>query len=466
MAFLLKRLVSACVALALVAAGCTRGGAAYPVTIGQCAQDCPPAASASPSTASGSAGTSVSEATPIATATPGFAAASPTPTAAATPVGCDPAGLAQQTLASLTPAQEVGQLFMVGLSSSDDPSFVLATISAYHVGNVVLYGSGWSSSDLVAASARSVQQAATAANGGVSAFVAGNQEGGAAGSFQAFYGPGFTAIPSALDQGALPAGALTTDAQIWGSELRAAGVNLDLAPVLDVVAEATARQNGPIGQYNREFGYTPNTVASAGTAFIAGMHAAREPVSIKHFPGLGRVQGNTDFTDQATIDAQLSGQNDANLDPFKAGIAAGADMVMVSSATYPRIDAAPAIFSHAIITDLLRTQLKFIGVVISDDVGAAASVAAYPPEQRATLFFTAGGDILLTVQPSDIEPMTRAVMALWSDSTTRPIIDAAALRVLTLKARYGMLPATAACAGPSAPTAPAAPAQRTSQTGR
>jgi beta-N-acetylhexosaminidase len=462
MAFLLKRLVSACVAVALLAAGCTRGGAAYPVTIGQCAQDCPPAATASPTTAASNATTP-----PIATATPGFAAASPTPTSIATPTGCDAAGLAQQTLNSLTPAQEVGQLFMVGLSSSDDPSSVLATIDDYHVGNVVLYGSGWSSSDLVAASAKTVQQAATDANGGVSAFVAGNQEGGEAGSFQAFYGPGFAPIPSALDQGAMPAGALTTDAQIWGSQLRAASVNLDLAPVLDVVDKATAQQNGPIGQYDREFGYTPSTVTNAGKAFIAGMHAAGEPVSIKHFPGLGRVQGNTDFTDQATIDAQFNGQNDANLDPFKAGIAAGADMVMVSSATYPRIDPAPAMFSHAIVTDLLRSQLKFNGVVISDDVGAAASVATYPPEQRATLFFAAGGDILLTVQPTDIAPMTHETLQeMQNNSDFSEQIHDAALRVLTLKARYGMLPATAACAAPSVPTAPAAPAQRTSQTGR
>ena len=98
-----------------------------------------------------------------------------------------------------------------------------------------------------------------------------NQEGG---QVQQLSGSGFAAMPSALAQGRLPVSTLRAEAAQWGSELKAAGVNLDLAPVMDVVPQATASTNGPIGVFDREFGYDPVTNGTHGAAFIEGLAQA------------------------------------------------------------------------------------------------------------------------------------------------------------------------------------------------
>lgn len=348
---------------------------------------------------------------------------------------------AVQALAGLTRQQIVAQVLMVGISGGDDPSTALATIQSDLAANAVLYGTGWSSAATVRATATAIQTAAMAQNNDIAALISGNQEGGQHKTFQAFYGPGFDDIPSALEQGQLPPATLRADAALWGQQLRAAGVNLDLAPVLDVVDRATARQNGPIGQYDREYGYTPADVATHGLAFIAGMHDAGEAVTAKHFPGLGRVAGNTDFTAENISDPLLTGPGDPNLQPFARAVANGVDVVMVGSATYPAIDTQPAMFSSRIVTGLLRNTFGFTGVVISDDVGAAAALANVPPAERATRFLAAGGDLVLTVVPADIQPMSAAILArMQSDPSFLQRIVAAAFHVLALKGRYGLLP--------------------------
>jgi beta-N-acetylhexosaminidase len=138
-----------------------------------------------------------------------------------------------------------------------------------------------------------VQSLASAgATARVQFFIAANQEGG---QVQELQGPGFSEIPSAMAQGQLSAAELQRQAAAWGRELRSAGVNLDLAPVMDVVPAATASQNAPIGAVQREFGHTPQATGTHGVAFIRGMRQAGVATTAKHFPGLGLVTANTDF---------------------------------------------------------------------------------------------------------------------------------------------------------------------------
>jgi beta-N-acetylhexosaminidase len=344
----------------------------------------------------------------------------------------------------LTVEQRVGQLFMVGLSSSDPgPATLAPAIGDHHVGGVVLDGSDWSSAQKVRSAAEALQAMATpAATGGVRLYVAGNQEGGQRGSLQAFYGPGFQDVPAALDQGALPPATLQDLARAWGQELVGAGVNLDLAPVLDTVAPGTDAANQPIGLLRRQLGDDPATVASHGAAFVRGMEAAGESVAEKHFPGLGRVTGNTDLTATGVTDP-TTGPGDPDLQPYRAGWQAGAQMVMVALASYPRLDPAnAAVFSPALITQLLRGQLGFGGVVISDDLGAAAAVQAVALGDRATRFLRAGGDVVLTVRPSDVGPMSAAVLALVrQDPAFAAQVAASVHRILQAKVQAGLLPA-------------------------
>ena len=95
---------------------------------------------------------------------------------------------------------------------------------------------------------------------------------------------------------------LRADAQTWGKQLIAAGVNLNFAPVMDVVPASAESKNQPIGVLKREYGNDPATVGAHGVAFLRGMAKAGVTTSAKHFPGLGRVLGNTDFTDPNIVE--------------------------------------------------------------------------------------------------------------------------------------------------------------------
>jgi beta-N-acetylhexosaminidase len=341
-------------------------------------------------------------------------------------------------LAGMSEAQRVGQLFMVGGAATGVSSATLSAISTYHAGSIILTGR---SSAGVAATARVTAalraRVTSASTAGVPLFVATDQEGG---KVQVLSGPGFSTIPSALTQGTWSVSTLNNSARTWASQLRAAGVNVNLAPVMDTVPSATAAlSNPPIGQYQREFGYTTATVASHGTAFAQGMAASGVTASVKHFPGLGRVNANTDTSSGVTD--RVTTRHDAYLNPFATGIHAGAPFVMVSTAYYSLIDPNhPAAFSSTVIKGMLRGDLGFTGVVISDDLGNAKQVAAWSPGTRAIDFLNAGGDVVLTVNPSALPSMYDAVLARAnSNATFRAVVDAAALKVLTAKAQQNLI---------------------------
>jgi beta-N-acetylhexosaminidase len=365
-------------------------------------------------------------------------------TAAQRVAGAPPASPVTTPALNLTPQQRLGQLFMVGLTSGASAADLQQTndaISSFHAGNVVLFGTGWSSADTLRTAIKPLQSLAGDANAGVKLLVSGNQEGGQLGAFQAFYGSGFSSIPSPVYQAQGDPAKLREQARIWGDQLLNAGVNLNLAPVLDTVPASMTASNDPIGHWGREYGSTPDDVTTYGVAFEQGMRDAQIAVCIKHFPGLGRVTGNTDFTAEGIVDNEFSGANDPYLQPYKAGINAGADFVMMSLAVYPRVDTQPAVFSSVMINGILRTNLGFNSVVVTDDVGAAAAVADKPPAQRAIDFLRAGGDMVLTVKASDIGPMSTAVsQAMSGDAGFAAQVNASINRVLRLKGTYGLLP--------------------------
>jgi beta-N-acetylhexosaminidase len=346
-----------------------------------------------------------------------------------------PAGGAQAVFNRMTQAQRIGQLFMVGGAATGVSSATLSAISSYHVGNVILTGRSARGVSATRAITDGLQaRAGSAATGGVPLFISSDQEGG---YVQVLSGPGFSAIPQALTQGGWSAATLQAAAQHWGGQLTAAGVNLNLAPVMDTVP--VGQVNPPIGYYNREYGHSPDVVAPHGAAVVRGMTQAGVATTLKHFPGLGRVTANTDTT--AGVTDYVTTSTDAYLAPFEAGIQAGAPFVMMSSAYYHLIDPdRPAVFSPTVIGSVLRGQLGFGGVVISDDLGSAKQVAAWSPGQRAVDFLNAGGDMVLTVDPGLIPTMVGAVSAqVASDSAFRSKVNAAALLVLKVKQARGLI---------------------------
>jgi beta-N-acetylhexosaminidase len=336
----------------------------------------------------------------------------------------------------MTEAQRVGQLFLVGLGE-DPVSEVTRAVAAYHFGSWLLGASqaGVAGTGQVTHAVQAL--ASSRATGKVRFFIAANQEGG---QVQALQGPGFSVMPAALLQGRLSARVLERQAAAWGRELRSAGVNLNLAPVMDVVPRGTASENQPIGALQREFGDTPATAAAHGVAFIRGMRQAGVATTAKHFPGLGRVLGNTDFT-SGVVDTRTT-PRDPYLRSFQAAIDAGVPFVMVALATYTRIDPRHlAVFSPQVMRVMLRQQMRFRGVIVSDDLGVAAAVAGISPAARGIGFLDAGGDLITSQSVAPAVAMDRAILdRAAADSAFRAVVNAAVMRVLGAKQAYRLLP--------------------------
>jgi len=213
---------------------------------------------------------------------------------------------------------------------------------------------------------------------------------------------------------------------------------MNLAPVVDIVTSPeTARQNPPIGRLNREYGFDAASVSSCAGAFAQGMRVAGILPTFKHFPGLGRTTANTDYSADVVDTVVTAAAPD--VDVYRTLLAQGQGVVMMSTAVYAQIDpSAPAAFSSVIVTDLLRRDLRFDGVVMTDDLSATAQVARWTPGERAVLAVRAGVDLLLvSADPAVFPEMYDAVLqAARTDPAFAAQVDAAARRIVQLKASF------------------------------
>jgi beta-N-acetylhexosaminidase len=214
---------------------------------------------------------------------------------------------------------------------------------------------------------------------------------------------------------------------------------MDLAPVADTVPTDIGDANPPIGAFHRQYGSDPVKVAAAIRTAVSTSQDGGVLTTLKHFPGLGRTKYNTDTTTKAVDPVET--MHDPYLGPFAAGIKQGTAAVMISSATYPKIDGKSiAAFSSTIITTLLRKQLAFKGLVISDDIGAAMAVKAVPVGDRAVRFIQAGGDMVLTIRPEDAFVMTTALLdEAHASPTFATQVKKAATQVLTAKSKAKLI---------------------------
>ncbi|SRR5713101_1084159 len=358
---------------------------------------------------------------------------SPTVSPSASPTPACP----DRVFAAMTSDQRIGQLFHLGLAGDRLGPTEINLIQNDHIGSVWFVDTSTAGVAGIQAVSSAVQaQVSSASTANVGFFIAANQEGGV---IQAMQGAGFSWIPTAVVQGAIAPAALQSQAATWGQQLHSAGINFDFAPVMDVVPPGTDTQNQPIGALQREYGHDPATAGSHGVAFLAGLHQSGIAVSLKHFPGLGRVTGNTDFT---TATDTVTTATDPYLQSFKDGIAANADFVMVALALYTKIDPNHlAAFSPVVMTQMLRNSLGFGGVIISDDLGATAAVASIPPATRAIDFLSAGGDMIISKTSAPADAMVQAIRTrVAADASFRQRVDDAALRILRAKQAYGLLP--------------------------
>lgn len=264
---------------------------------------------------------------------------------------------------------------------------------------VILFSRNFASKTQVAELSQAIREAAPRPQ-----LVCVDQEGGRVQRFR----EGYSALPALEGFGRLyaqdPESALRLaeeHAWLMASEVRATGVDLSFAPVVDL-----GRGNRAIG--NRAFSEDPEVVAEFTRAYVRGMHAAGMAATLKHFPGHGSVLEDTHF-DNATDPRPLEEIRKFDLVPFAAGIDAKADAVMMAHILYPAVAPEPAGYSKRWIEDILRKELGFKGVVFSDDIGMAAAFSAGGVKQRVDLHLDAGCDVVLVCHPELVEESLEAV---------------------------------------------------------
>lgn len=245
----------------------------------------------------------------------------------------------------------------------------------------------------------------------------------------------------------------TQMAEIYGKEMSLLGLNTDFAPVVDV----NNNPNNPIIGC-RSFSDSPKVVAEYGVSYIEGLHETGTIATLKHFPG----HGNTD-TDSHTgfplIESTYEELKNCELIPFREAIDAGADMVMTAHIQYPKIETGtytsvstgkqvylPATMSHKILTDILRKDMGFEGVIVSDALDMAAITENFADEDVLSMTINAGVNLLILPPVFDskgfkhLDDMVETAVRLAEDGTIdTQMIDDSVRRILTLKEKYGLL---------------------------
>ncbi|MEC9490159.1 MAG: beta-N-acetylhexosaminidase [Halanaerobiales bacterium] len=333
-------------------------------------------------------------------------------------------------LKNMSVEQKVGQLFQIGFSTPEVNDQVRDMIENYHIGGVIYFSRNIESPEQTAELSNKLQQLALKSEAGIPLFISADQEGGTVTRLTgATHFPGNMALGAANDQKLAAEVAESTAA-----ELKNLGINMNLAPVLDVNNNP---DNPVIGV--RSFGEDPELVAKLGAAYIKGLQSGGVIATAKHFPGHGDTDTDSHL-DLPIIKHQRSRLNRVELYPFKKAIEAGVDSIMTAHVYFPAIEkkkGIPATLSKSVLTDLLRKELKFNGLIITDCMEMKAIVETFGTVEGAVKTIEAGSDTVLVShsyqkQKNAIEAVIEAVK---SGRISEKRIDASVKRILKLKAR-------------------------------
>ena len=365
------------------------------------------------------------------TASPATAEPTPSPTPEPTPSPTpEPTpSPAEQALESMTLVEKVSQLLIVRPEALMGVSPVTvagettkSALDAYPVGGFI-----YSLDNLVTREQTLAMIDNAQSYSDIPLFISADEEGGNVGRLMYKLGTTWVnAMYSYKDKGTQTA---HDNAYTIGSDMAALHFNTDFAPVADVW---TNPNNTVIGDraYSDDFDQAAELVSAA----VQGFHDAGIICSLKHFPGHGDTDTDT-HTGAATVDKSVAELMAGELKPFIAGIEAGADMVMIGHITMTAIDPEhPASLSYDVVTGLLREQLGWDGVVITDGLGMGA-LDGYDAGERCVLALEAGVDILLG--PDDVKTAVETIVAaVETGRLSEERIDESVLRVLELKDAY------------------------------
>lgn len=377
-------------------------------------------------------------------------------TVAGAATAADTPGSARTTTASTAPDigamisgmsldEKIGQMTWTHVygSSADDASMAASNqarygvntpadvVAKYHLGGVLYFA--WSGNtnnpQQVAGLSNGLQETAVGKDGtGIPLAVTIDQEGGPVARIgsPATVLPGNMALGAAADTGLAKA-----QGAILGSEMRAMGINVDFAPVLDLNSNP---DNPVIGV--RSMGEDPALVSALGVAQIEGMQNHNVGAAAKHFPGHGDTSVDSHYgLPTVTYDRETLNQH---LKPFKAAIDGGVDMVMTAHIIVQAIDPEmPGTLSHKVLTGLLRDEMGFKGLVTTDALDMAAMAAEWPQEEIAVKAIQAGSDILLN--SPDVDASFAGVRAaVESGDITEGRLDQSVRRILEWKVKRGV----------------------------
>ncbi len=342
-----------------------------------------------------------------------------------------------QLLAAMTVEYKIGQVMMVGFDGVEISAELREMITQFHLGGVVEFTRNVASRRQLAQLNGDLQRAARESwHPGL--FISIDQEGGRVTRLQAQ--AGFIEFSSAQQVGASddPPGTARRIAHAMADEMRAVGINMDLAPVLDVNNNAA---NPVIG--SRSFGADPALVSACGVAFLETLQAAGIMAVGKHFPGHGDTTIDSHFAlpvvsyDRTRLEA-------VEFVPFRAAVRAGVAGIMSAHIAFPAIDPTgiAATLSPHVMTHLLQDEFGFAGIRMTDslEMGALAT-SDYPAPLAAARALQAGADMLLFNRDHALHRQAYATVLDWLQRGEIPMarLNEAVLRVLKTKERFGVL---------------------------
>lgn len=330
----------------------------------------------------------------------------------------------------LTEEQQIGHLFMAGFTGLEPPAEILDLIQRHAISGVILFSRNVHDAEQVAALTRSLQDAARSAGHRHPLLMAIDQEHGIVQRLAGIC----TQFPGAMGLGASGSEELAYRvAEATGRELRALGITMNLAPVADVNNNPA---NPVIGV--RSFGEDPQKVARLVAATVRGYRAAGVISSLKHFPGHGDTAVDSHLA-LPSVPHTLERLEAVELPPFRSGIEAGAEGVMIAHVALPQLmgsDGLPATVSPEVVTGLLRQRLGFKGVILTDCMEMDAIVKTTGTERAAVLALVAGMDLVLIshTYSRQIGSIAAAREALASGELRRETVRHAVERVQRLRA--------------------------------
>ena len=330
----------------------------------------------------------------------------------------DAVSLAAKYLEHMTLEEKVGQIFMVNLEQLDTRKgsyyefkkcnkVMQENIAKYHVGGVILFSRN------IAKRKQTVKMNQKFLNADrTPLFIAVDEEGGRVARIASNPKMKTTSFPSAEEIGKTKDDEYTYEmGKTIGAEIKALGFNVDFAPVADV---KTSELNEEIG--DRSFGSDPQKVSDYVSAFIQGLDKVGISGTVKHFPGQGSSSGDT-HKESVDIDSSITRLRKTDFVPFQAGIAAGADFAMVSHISVSKVTetSTPATMSELIMQTILREELGFEKIIITDALDMSSITDYYSSAEAAYNAFKAGADIIL--MPVNFEEAYQEILTKVQDGT-------------------------------------------------